>query len=87
MRFYAIIWLFFTGIRLKVEGKENIIYDQPFLIRSNHSSFIDIPCIYSIFAQYFIFPGKKEIENWPLFHIFYTSGMNILVDRQNRLGA
>lgn len=33
-----------------------------------------------------MFTGKKEVGKWPLFHIFYTSGMNILVDRQNKMG-
>ncbi len=33
-----------------------------------------------------MFTGKKEVEKWPLFHIFYTSGMNILVDRHNKMG-
>ena len=87
MRFYSKLWLFFTGVRLSVKGKENILSSQPYLICSNHSSFHDIPCIYSIFDNYFVFTGKKEIEKWPLFNIFYTSGMNILVDRDNKIGA
>lgn len=71
---------------MKIKGRENILSDQPYLICSNHSSYIDTPCLYSIFDKYFVFTGKKEIENWPLFHIFYTSGMNILVDRFNKMG-
>jgi 1-acyl-sn-glycerol-3-phosphate acyltransferase len=86
MKFYGKVFLFFAGIILKINGSENIIEDQPFLICSNHSSFLDIPCLYSIFRNYFVFTGKKEIENWPLFNIFYTSGMNILVDRNNKMG-
>ncbi len=87
IRIYAKVWLYGSGIFLRVKGRENIITDQPFLICSNHSSFIDPATLYIIFQQYFVFTGKKEIEKWPLFHIFYTSGMNILVDRKNRLGA
>lgn len=87
MKVYGKSWLFCSGIYLKVKGRENIITDQPFLICSNHSSFLDIPCLYSIFNQYFVFTGKKEIEQWPLFNIFYTSGMNILVDRQDKKKA
>ena len=33
-----------------------------------------------------MFTGKKEIENWPLFHKFYTSSMILLVDRNNKMG-
>lgn len=86
MKFNAKLLLFLGGIRLKIKGKENIIKDRPFLICSNHSSFLDIPCLYSMIKNYFVFTGKKEVEKWPLFHIFYTSGMNILVDRKNKMG-
>lgn len=83
MRLYSKLWLFFTGIKLKVIGAENVIHNEPYIICANHSSFVDIPCLYSFFDEYFVFTGKQEIEKWPLFHIFYTSGMNILVDRKN----
>ncbi len=86
MKFYGKSFLFFAGVFMKIKGRENILKDQPFLICSNHSSYLDIPCLYSIFEQYFVFTGKKEVEKWPLFHIFYTSGMNILVDRHNKMG-
>jgi 1-acyl-sn-glycerol-3-phosphate acyltransferase len=87
MGFYAGLWQIFAFAPIKLKGAENIIKDSPFIICPNHSSFMDIPCIYAIFKRYFVFTGKKEIENWPLFHIFYTSGMNILVDRHSRSGA
>lgn len=83
MRLYAKLWLFFTGIKLVVKGKNNVIKNEPHIICANHSSYIDIPCLYSFFDKYFVFTGKQEIEKWPLFNIFYTSGMNILVDRNN----
>lgn len=85
-KIYAKLFMFFSGVVLKVKGREYILKDQSFLICSNHSSYMDIPCLYSMFDQYFVFTGKKEIEKWPLFHIFYTSGMNILVDRHNKMG-
>ncbi len=87
IRVYSKVWLYGSGIYLRVKGKENILKDQAFLICSNHSSFLDPAPLYAIFKQHFVFTGKKEIEKWPLFHIFYTSGMNILVDRHNRIGA
>jgi len=87
IRVYSKVWLYGIGVFIKVKGKENILKDQPFLICSNHSSYLDPGIIYAIFKQHFVFTGKKEIENWPLFHIFYTSGMNILVDRHNKVGA
>lgn len=87
MKGFARVWLWGCGIFIRVKGRENIIMDKPFIICSNHSSFIDPAPLYSIFPQHFVFTGKQEIEKWPLFHIFYTSGMNILVDRHSRIGA
>jgi 1-acyl-sn-glycerol-3-phosphate acyltransferase len=86
MRVYAFLWQLFAFAPLKVEGKSNIPKDGKFIICPNHSSFMDIPCMYLLFKNYFVFTGKKEIEKWPLFRIFYTSGMNILVDRKNPKG-
>ena len=84
---FSRLWLWGCGIFIRVKGQEHIIMNSPFIICSNHSSFLDAATLYSIFPQHFVFTGKKEIENWPLFHIFYTSGMNILVDRHSRIGA
>lgn len=84
MRIYAWAMLVASGIILKVRGRENILSGEPYIICANHSSFMDIPCIYGIFPEYFVFTGKKEIEKWPLFRIFYTSGMNISIDRHNQ---
>ncbi len=87
IRFFSQVWLYGVGVFVRVKGKENILKDQAFLICSNHSSYVDPAPLYITFKQHFVFTGKKEIENWPLFHIFYTSGMNILVDRHNKIGA
>lgn len=84
MRIYAKLLLVLGFIKLKIDKKETKQTTSPFIICPNHTSFIDILCIYAAFPDYFVFTGKKEIENWPLFNIFYTSGMNILVDRHSK---
>lgn len=87
IRFFSQLWLYGIGVFIRVKGKENILKNQAYLICSNHSSYIDPAPLYAIFKQHFVFTGKKEIEKWPLFHIFYTSGMNILLDRHNKVGG
>lgn len=87
IRAHAFLLLLFGGTILIVKGKENIPREGAFIIAPNHTSFLDTFCLYRIFSRYFVFIGKKEIEKWPLFHIFYTSGMNILVDRHSSTGA
>lgn len=74
---------FFTGIWLNVKQRPQLP-EPPYIICSNHSSYLDILLMYSVFPDYFVFMGKNEIASWPLFKIFFTSGMNILVDRGNR---
>jgi len=87
MRIHAFLLLLFAGVFLKVKGADNIPKNGSYIICPNHSSFLDIFCLYRIFRQYFVFTGKKEIERWPLFHIYYTSGMNILIDRNSPTGS
>jgi len=86
MRIHAFLLLVFAGAILKVKGRENIPQEGAYIICPNHTSYLDIFCLYTIFPKYFVFTGKKEIEKWPLFHIYYTSGMNILVDRETKTG-
>ncbi len=87
MRWHSYALLLLAGARLRVEGIENIPKEGAYIICPNHTSYLDIFCVYAIIDKYFVFTGKKEIEKWPLFHIYYTSGMNILVDRQSQTGS
>lgn len=83
MRWLSICWHTSILVPVRVRGYSNIINEGSYILCANHSSYMDIPAIYCVFSKYFVFIGKKEIEKWPLFHIFYTSGMNITVDRDN----
>ena len=83
MRWFAIVWQAFAFTPVRARGRNNIPNEGSFIICANHTSYMDIPVMYCVFKRYFVFVGKKEIEKWPLFHIFYTSGMNIAVDRDN----
>ena len=73
--------------RLKITWEEELPKDTPFIICPNHSSYLDIIMMYRIFPDYFVFMGKAEILNWPLFKVFFTKGMNIAVDRSSRSGS
>lgn len=68
-------------------GVKNIPASGPYLVCLNHSSFLDITNAYNVLPFYFIFVGKKELKSWPLFKIFFLSDMNILVDRQSKIGS
>jgi 1-acyl-sn-glycerol-3-phosphate acyltransferase len=74
------------GIWMKVHQTAPLP-NTPFIICPNHSSYVDIITMYRTFKDYFIFMGKMELNNWPLFHIFFSKGMNISVDRASITGA
>lgn len=80
------IWSWFlsliTGVVLIRKGKNNFP-DPPYVLVSNHSSYFDIILMYPLVPHYFTIIGKAEIQNWPLFNIFFTKGMNIPVDRRS----
>ena len=82
MRRWSFMLQLFSGITLVVK-KKGELPPGPYIICSNHSSYSDIIMMYGVFKEYFIFMGKAEINSWPLFGIFFTSQMNISVDRSN----
>lgn len=86
MRQWAWWLLLLAGIRVKRTGGDNLP-SEPYIVCANHSSYVDIISMYRTLADYFVFMGKSEINNWPLFHIFFSKGMNISVDRTNPVGA
>ncbi len=72
--------------KLRVTGKENFP-DPPYVVVANHSSYIDTILMYGIVPDYFVFLGKGSLKDWPLFRIFFRSGMNILVERHSAKSA
>lgn len=86
-RFWALVLQIFAGVILIIKKEEPLPKGVPYIICPNHSSYLDIILMYRAFPDYFVFMGKQEIMNWPLFNIFFTKGMNILVDRDSMTGA
>lgn len=76
------ILMIFTGIRMKIKNKEFIKRNQPYVIVSNHSSYLDIVILYQTFSNYFVFMAKEELAKVPVFNIFFKD-MNITVNRKS----
>jgi 1-acyl-sn-glycerol-3-phosphate acyltransferase len=87
MRWFSIAWQAFALVPVSVKGRENILSHGSFIICANHTSYMDIPVTYCVFKKYFVFVAKREVESWPLFKIFFTSKMNITVDRESGSGS
>jgi len=76
------VLMYLCGIIMRVENKHHIKKGQAYVITPNHSSYLDIIILYQTFTQYFVFMGKKELANVPVFNIFFKK-MNITVDRKS----
>jgi len=55
--------LLLTRTRLKIEGIENIPPDRPFMLVSNHASYLDGLVLVTSLAQQFSFVVKQELHN------------------------
>jgi 1-acyl-sn-glycerol-3-phosphate acyltransferase len=68
------------------EYKGNIP-NGPFVIASNHQSYLDTVFMYLVFSDYFVFIGKAELMKWPLFSIFFKKGQDIPIHRGSAVQA
>lgn len=61
--------------------------DGPYIIVSNHSSYLDIFLMHSILPRHpFLFLGKGEILKYPIIRTYFK-GLNIPVHRKDRVKA
>lgn len=67
------------GVELKVEGEPP---QKPFLLVSNHLSYLDIPVIGSQVGVVFV--AKSELASWPLIGFMCRAANTIFVDRNVR---
>lgn len=86
-KYYSIKWSEFliriSGVKLEINGKENIRDDKNYIFAPNHASFIDFPVLFVSVARYLVFVAKKELKRIPIFNsILDTSGC-VFVDREN----
>jgi 1-acyl-sn-glycerol-3-phosphate acyltransferase len=86
LRIWSIVVQRLTGLVLIRKG--NVEFPPPpYIVISNHSSYLDIVLMFSIIPDYFAFLGKAELENWPIVKIFFKYGMQIPVPRASRKGS
>lgn len=76
-----------AGIPVTVEGLERVDWSRPYVIASNHQSFVDIWVFAAKLPGRIRFVSKKELRRVPLFgHAMEASG-HIFIDRRNRVAA
>jgi len=85
-RFVSIVTISLTGIRIVTDKQYELDVDTPVVICPNHQSMLDIMLIYYLFPHYFVFMGKQQLRNVPLFGIFFKN-MDIGVDRSSLMAS
>lgn len=71
------------GIKLKVEGSEQIDSKSTYVFVSNHLSWIDTICNASATPQPAKFLAKSELKYFPVFG-FMVKMLGVMVDRKNK---
>lgn len=74
--------LFAMGTPLKVLWEARFKKGQSYLLVPNHTSMLDIMCMLALSPNPFVFVGKKELTQFPIFGFFYKR-VCILVDRSD----
>jgi 1-acyl-sn-glycerol-3-phosphate acyltransferase len=84
-RFFCWVLLLGVGIRIRVEGTENIPQGTPCVIMGNHRSYLDIPAIVlGLRNLTVLFVAKRELTRIPFFGWALGASHHIKVDRGDR---
>jgi 1-acyl-sn-glycerol-3-phosphate acyltransferase len=82
-RLWARVILIGMGFRYSIKGTENFEAGKSYMLVANHTSMTDIMLMLLAVKNHpFVFVGKKELVNIPVFGFIYKR-VCILVDREN----
>ncbi len=87
IRLWARICVRAAGIDLHAEGTEVIDRQQRYILIANHSSYVDIPCIFAAIPQPIRFMAKISLFKIPIFGWAIGRAGFIPIDRKNRRTA
>jgi 1-acyl-sn-glycerol-3-phosphate acyltransferase len=81
-RIWIIIFFFFTGMRLRIKGRENFKPGENYVVVYNHNSMLDVLVSVPFMPGANKTIAKIEMARIPVFGIVYKRG-SVLVDRKN----
>lgn len=76
-----------SGIRVRVEGVDNLYLEERCVYVANHQSFFDVAVFGKIFPGKTLVVGKKEVAWIPFFNLIFITAGNILIDRSRQSKA
>jgi len=83
-RLWTAVWKWILGVRVRVEGAENIRDGGPFLIVSNHTSYLDVLAVYHDFPLMPRFLAKKTLIWVPVFGVAFFTLDHVYIDRRKK---
>jgi 1-acyl-sn-glycerol-3-phosphate acyltransferase len=63
-RFWSRTILFFAGVKVQVEGRDQLHAKGPYVFVANHLSYIDTPVVLASIPRQFRFLAKEELFRW-----------------------
>jgi 1-acyl-sn-glycerol-3-phosphate acyltransferase len=81
-RLWMRIFFFFTGIRLRLKGKQHFKKGENYIVVCNHNSLMDVPVTTPFIHGPNKTIAKKEMASIPVFGVIYRTG-SVLVDRKS----
>jgi len=79
--------LFLSGLKLAVRGLEQFDSSEPRIYIANHSSYLDIPCLFAALPVNLYFIAKEEVKKIPFVGFFMKATQMIFIDRSSRQAA
>ena len=80
---WAPVILYGMGCPPRISYSQKMLPNESYMLVANHTSMLDIMLMLRVSRNPFVFVGKKELVNIPLFGFFYKR-VCILVDREDR---
>ncbi|MGR3179648.1 MAG: lysophospholipid acyltransferase family protein [Candidatus Anammoxibacter sp.] len=82
-RFSARLIVQSLGIRVKIEGTENVPDNEPVIFVSNHQSLFDIELVFAYVPNEFSFISKESVANAPLIGEYMRKSGHITLKRES----
>jgi len=86
-RIWARMLLWITGVKVEIEGIENVSSDKPQIFMANHQSDYDILIVLAHIPGQFRWIAKKELFKIPIFGKAMRNAGYIEIDRQHHENA
>ncbi len=83
IRVWSWLILHTCGVRMEVEGIENLEQFESFILVSNHKSLFDILALSSLIPRELRFVAKREIQKIPIIGFILGRCGNIVIDRES----